>query len=74
MTERLMMTIVICVTVAFCTLIGSLAYIAIHQDGGSETTIVTMMVGLPALFIASGIPVFQHLFATKLGQKGGATP
>lgn len=60
MSEKLIATIIICVTVAFVAIIGGLVAIAVLKGDGSEAQIVTMMIGLPtALMLAAG-PIVQH--------------
>lgn len=67
MSEGLIKTIVICVTVFASVLVASLAAIAILKGDGSESQIVTMMVGLPMLLITAGGPILATLLHMKLG-------
>lgn len=65
MPPELIKTAIICATVLLSVLIAGLALIAIIKGDGSESLIVTMMVGLPTLLLQGGVALASHYFGAK---------
>lgn len=60
--------VIVCFTVMMVALFGCLSAIAIMRDSNSESQIVTVMVGLPAILVASIAPIVQT-YLHKQGDK-----
>lgn len=69
MNQVLAKTAIICATIFFSVLILGLAAIAILKGDGSESLIVTMMVGMPTLFLQGGVALAAHYFGAKASNK-----
>lgn len=65
MSERLIITLTICGTLIFVTLMGALTLIAIHEGDGTENTIVIALLGLFGSIITGATGLIPHFLQAK---------
>lgn len=65
MSEGLIKTIIICVTVFLCSLVLGLCSIAIIRDDGSEAQIVTGLLAVVAIIVPIAYVLVQHWLGSK---------
>lgn len=72
MSEKVIITLIICGASLIGLVIAGLVFIAITHDGTNESAIVTAMIALPTLLITAGSTLSAHWLGGK--NSGGVTP
>lgn len=72
--ERVLITAIICTAALIALIIAGLVFIAITHDGTNESAIVTAMIALPTLLITAGSTLFGHWLGGKNASNGNAAP
>lgn len=74
MSEKVVVTLIICGAAIIGLIVAGLVLIAVTHDGTNEAAIVSAMISLPALLITAGSTIFGMHLGGKNASSGGTTP